>query len=95
VSFKSAYVVVRVTPEGVVSVAHTANTIKDARYWLQYIAEPGDAVFQTPAHPKYAGGGDLKYQSHLVKRGEIVYDEAKWKKQVAPNGNVQLPTAEA
>ena len=77
-----AYITVRVSPDGVAEVVHQADTIKDARYWLSYIAMPGDALFTTPSHPKYVGDGTPSYMSHLVCRGKTEHDIAAWKKQV-------------
>lgn len=76
-SWKSPYIIVRVT-DGVATVIHEAALVKDARYYLQYIAQPGDALFQTAAHPKYSGSGGPTYQGHLLKRGNIQHDEAAW-----------------
>ncbi len=84
-----AYITVRVGADGVAEVVYQADTIKDARYWLSYIAMPGDALFTTPSHPKYAGNGAPTYMSHLVSRGKTEHDAAAWKKQV-PNAAGEL-----
>ena len=84
-----AYITVRVSPDGLAEVIYQADTIKDARYWLSYIAIPGDALFTTPSHPKYAGDGTPIYMSHLVSRGKTEHDIAAWKKQV-PNAACEL-----
>ncbi len=73
------YVFCRVSQDGIADFIHSATNIKDAKYWLTYIAEPGDALCQTPAHPKYKGSGEPTYYAHLVKRGSVAYDEAAWK----------------
>jgi hypothetical protein len=77
VSWTSPYIVVRVE-EGIARVIHEAKLIKDARYYLQYIAMPGDALFQTSAHPKYVGDGSPLYQAHLIARGNIDHEEQNW-----------------
>lgn len=76
-SWQSPYIVIRVV-DGVAQAIHEAKMLKDARYYLQYIAQPGDALFQTSFHPKYSGSGCPVYQGHLKKRGDIQHDEAAW-----------------
>jgi hypothetical protein len=80
------YIVVRITPDGSTSKVHETEKIKDARYWLTYIALPGDAIFQTPAHPKHEGGDKILYKAHLIARGNVSYDENAWHKMVNTNG---------
>ncbi|MFN8389390.1 MAG: hypothetical protein U0136_03785 [Bdellovibrionota bacterium] len=81
-NFNGPYIVVRPESDGTCRIVHTAQKLKDARYWLQYIALPGDAVFITPLNPQYKGSGDPTYSTHLVKRGTLEHDEKKWKSQV-------------
>ncbi len=81
--WKNAYILVRPEADGTVKIVHTAEKLKDARYWLQYIALAGDAVFVTPANPQYKGkSGEPTYMSHLIARGKIDHTESKWKNQV-------------
>lgn len=84
------YILVRVDADGKPFVVHSTEKMKDARYWLQYIAQPGDAILMTSSHEKYSGDGTPLYQAHLVSRGKIEYSEELWKKQVAPNGALAL-----
>lgn len=85
--WKSAYILVRPETEGVCRIVHTADKLKDARYWLQYIAQAGDAIFLTPKNPQYKGSnGEPCYSAHLFARGKIEHNEADWKKQ-AFSGN--------
>ena len=72
------YIVIRVGEDGNAAVVHSALNIKDARYWLQYIAQAGDALFQTPAHPKCAGQDKPSYYAHLIARGKIAHEESFW-----------------
>jgi hypothetical protein len=91
-AWENAYILIRVDENLQARVVHSANTLKDARYWLQYIAEPGDALFTTPVHPKYSGDGKPAYMSHLLARGKIEYAEEKWKAQVTGGQmQIQLP----
>jgi hypothetical protein len=86
VDLERAYVFCRITGPGTTEFVHSAAGIKDAKYWLTYIAQPGDALCQTPAHPKYNGNGEPTYYAHLVKRGSIAYNEAEWKELLNKGG---------
>jgi hypothetical protein len=70
--------IVRVNEGAAPEIVHSAATMKDARYWLQYIALPGDAMFKTPAHASCNGAGSCVYQAHLRARGKIEHDEKLW-----------------
>ena len=85
-NWEQPYVILRAKQNGEVEVAHEASTIKDARYWLNYIAEPGDALFQTPAHPKHTAGHNLEYKAHLIGRKEVGYDETAWLQMATKDG---------
>ncbi|MCC6932896.1 MAG: hypothetical protein IT292_06550 [Deltaproteobacteria bacterium] len=76
------YIIVRVGSDGSVTKIHETEKIKDARYWLSYIAQPGDAIFQTPAHPKHDGGESILYKAHLIERGNVGYDADQWSRLV-------------
>lgn len=76
------YILVRPESDGTLQVVYHAEKLKDARYWLQYIAHAGDAVFITSKNAQYKGSGDPTYMSHLVARGKIDYNEKQWKGQV-------------
>ncbi|MCB0324330.1 MAG: hypothetical protein KDD69_12190 [Bdellovibrionales bacterium] len=80
--WKAAYVFIRVSANSgpqQAEVVHACASIKDANYWLNYIAEPGDAMFRSPLHPKHAGGEAPEYQAHLVKRGQVARVEGEWR----------------
>lgn len=77
--WKNAFLVARPSGTGEVTVVYEANSFKDARYWLSFIAEPGDALFSTPKHARYSGNGDPTYMSHLVQRGKTDQSEGSWK----------------
>ena len=81
-NWKIPYIIIRVSADGSVSKVHETEKIKDARYWLSYIAQPGDAIFQTPAHPKHEGGESILYKAHLVGRGDISYNAEEWSELV-------------
>ena len=80
--WKVPYIIIRVGSDGSVCMVHSTEKIKDARYWLSYIAQPGDAIFETPAHPKHEDGDVLSYKAHLVTRGNVGYNADEWGKLV-------------
>lgn len=82
-NWEKAYIVLRANENGSFEVVHEAAKIKDARYWLNYIAQPNDALFRTSAHPKYAGDGAPEYQAHLIARGNVGYDQGAWESLVS------------
>lgn len=90
-SWEKCYAIVRVLEEGKSAVVHQADTLKDSKYWLSYIAQPGDGMFQTPKHAKHKGSDGLEYFAHLEERGKVLYDEDKWKAKIG--SNVALPQA--
>ena len=85
-AWEKPYVILRTDGNGTLGKVHEAEMIKDARYWLSYIAQPGDAIFQTPAHPKHETGEKLLYKAHLISRGKVGYDEAEWIRIVGKDG---------
>jgi len=85
--FTHPYIIVRVGLDGKAQVLHSASKIKDARYYLNYISEPGDVLMLTPSHPKYLGSGSPVYNAHLVKRGKTEYDEDSWRALMSLSDN--------
>ena len=95
-AWETPYIIVRTNEQGKALIVHTGQKLKDTRYWLQYIALPGDAILKTTEHPKYDGqGGAPSYYAHLKSRGDIQHDEAAWKAQVTPEGgSLVLPSSQ-
>lgn len=89
--WKTYYVVVRPNQDGTVAVVNENNSLKDSRYWLNYIGEPFDALCLTSANPKYTGSGDPTYSCHLIARAKTEYNESAWKKKVFTNGESTTP----
>jgi len=73
----TSYIILRPLPDGTAAVAHEAADMKRANYILQYVAEPGDALFQTPLHPKNTGDTP-KYSYHTAQRGKFIYSNEEW-----------------
>ncbi len=72
------FVVYRIVENGKIEAVFVAEDLKKAKYWLSYIAQPGDALYQTPAHPRNETGSP-KYWSHKESSGKSVRDEDVWK----------------
>lgn len=92
-NWEKPYIIIRISTEGQTQIVHSCDTLKDAKYWLSYIAVAGDAIFTTPAHPKNTGSMPL-YFAHLVSRGNTEHDENKWKNNfLKAVQNFVLPTS--
>lgn len=87
------YVILRPTIEGSAKIVHEANDLKRTNYLLQYVAEPGDAVFQTPLHPKIAGGPP-KYSCHTAVRGKFLYSYNDWIKDFCGGKVLEIESAD-
>lgn len=78
------------TVESALREVFRTDDFQKARYWLQYIAQPNDALCTTPLHPKHATGTQLGYKSHKISSGETAANEDQWKKLFgslsSPNG---------
>jgi hypothetical protein len=83
------YVILRPTIEGSAKIVHEANDLKRTNYLLQYVAEPGDAAFQTPLHPKIAGG-EPKYTCHTESRGKFTCSYEQWIKNFCGGKVLQI-----
>lgn len=78
-AWKTKFVVLR--PEetsGLLVPVYEANEFKDAQYWLRYIAQIDDALFQTPLHPACSGSTAPRYKGHKVKSGSVELSEQQW-----------------
>ena len=75
----SPFIVYRVDPSGsLVEVFHT-NDLKKAKYWLTYIAEAGDVLCRTPAHPRYENKvGAAEYIQHKLSGGKLATSFEDW-----------------
>lgn len=82
-SWKSPFIVFRFTPDGTVEEVYHSENMESARYWLTYIAEAGDVLCRTPAHPRHSHQGQQpEYWSHKENSGTIKMDESVWRKYV-------------
>jgi hypothetical protein len=75
----SPFVVYRITAEGKLEQVFQAEDLKKAKYWLTYIAKPGDVLCKTPAHPKHTGKTPApEYWSHKAQSGTPCSKEDEW-----------------
>ena len=92
-NWTSPFVIYRISAEGKIEQVHVAEDLKSAKYWLTYIAQPGDVLCKTPAHPKHSGGSPKpEYWSHKEASGTPATSEDKWHKIAAEkNCNFEFP----
>ena len=76
-NWKSPFIVYRVSENGKLEEVFHAEDLKKAKYWLTYIAQPGDVLCQTPAHPRNEGDKP-RYWSHKQKSGTPSSDQKGW-----------------
>jgi hypothetical protein len=77
----SNFVIYRVLPDGKLLEIFNANSLKDAKYWITYIAEPGDLLCNTPLHPKHSKKDKYpEYWCHKPLKGRVSSDQEDWKK---------------
>jgi hypothetical protein len=76
-NWSSPFIVYRVSADGKLQEVFHAQDLKKAKYWLTYIAHPGDVLCQTPAHPKNPGD-EPKYWSHKHQSGTSSSDQKNW-----------------
>ncbi len=86
-AFTSPFIVYRMNTASVLEEAFHTEELKKAKYWLQYIAVPGDVLCRTPAHPKYGGqGGAAEYWQHKDAKGKLALNFDDWKKWATSKG---------
>jgi hypothetical protein len=85
----SSYIIVRPIQDFLLSVLHTTNTLRDARYCLQHVAREDDAIFITPLHAQYKGDGNPVYMCHVEVKGRAEFNETAWTRSVFPECEVK------
>lgn len=77
--WNAPFIIYRITPEGKLVEVYHATDLKSAKYWLNFIAETGDVLCKTPAHPNYKEQtGRPEYWSHKHECGESATNKAAW-----------------
>ncbi len=92
--WKSPFIVYRITPDGKLEEVYHAVDLKKAKYWLTYIAQPGDVCCRTPAHPRHSKKTPTpEYFSHKQESGTPSSVESEWKSIAESKKlNVQFPS---
>lgn len=81
-AWSTPYVIFRISKEGKAEVVYVPEDLQKAKYWLQYIAEPGDVLCKTPLHAKHSKKSDTpEYWSHKEESGKPGYDEEGWARE--------------
>ncbi len=84
----SPFVVYRITADGKLEEVFHAQTLKKARYWLQYIAQPGDVCCMTPINAKHSRKtAKPEYFGHKEKSGQPNWDAKRWT-EIAKTKNI-------
>ena len=74
------FIVYRITDDAKFEEVFHCNDIKKAKYWLHYIAKPGDVLCRTPIHPKHSKSKNRpEYCSHKETKGGPCSEESKWR----------------
>jgi len=78
------FIVYRMTEDNqVVEVFHCQDITK-AKYWMTYIAHPGDVLVKTPLHPKHSKATKIcEYWSHKDRSGKTVIDLKRWSEMLS------------
>jgi len=86
-SWTSPFIIYRITVDAKVEEVFRCEDLKKAKYWLAYIAEPGDVLCKTPAHPKHSKTSNApEYWSHKEKSGSSVSNEREWRAALVKKG---------
>jgi hypothetical protein len=76
------FVIYRISADGKLEEVFHAADLKMAKYWLTYIAQPGDVLCKTPLHPKHSKSSKSpEYWSHKEVSGVPAQNEPGWKEQ--------------
>ena len=74
------FVVYRISEDLKLLPVYYATDLNAARYWLKYIAQPGDVCCRTPKHPKHSThAGRPEYFSHKDSSGSTADAEGAWR----------------
>ena len=75
----SPFIVYRIDSSGSLIEVFHASDLKKAKYWLTYIAEVGDVLCRTPAHPRHESKiGPAEYMQHKVSAGKLATSFEDW-----------------
>lgn len=74
------FAIYRISADGKLEAVFLCSDMKKAKYWLTYIAQPGDVLCRTPAHPKHSKATKRpEYWCHKEQSGTSSIEEQRWK----------------
>lgn len=78
-SWRSQFVVFRVSPEQKITQVFESSDLQKAKYWIKYIAEVSDVLCRTPLSPKHTKVSTApEYWCHKESSGQPVTDHKAW-----------------
>ena len=87
--WKAPFIVYRIASDGSFTEVYHAQNLQKATYWLTYIAEVGDCLCSTPAHPRNQDSVKQPvYWSHKSSAGKIARDQQGWHKEFLKGAEV-------
>ena len=82
-SWTSFFVVYRVTNDKSVTEVFESSDLQKAKYWIKYIAQPGDVLCRTPLSPKHSkASGQPEYWCHKEASGQPETNHEAWLKSI-------------
>ena len=96
-SWSTPFVIYRFTADARVEEVFSASDIQKVKYWLTYIAQPGDLLCRTPIHPKHSKGTSTpEYYGHKEDSGKPSWSKEEWEKFIASKMlTVKLPESQS
>lgn len=77
--WKTSYVVYRISAKGTLEEVYHTDLSKKAKYWMNYIALPGDMLCRTPIDPKHSKQTKMaEYVCHKIATKSTSTDRAAW-----------------
>lgn len=85
--WKSHFVIYRIDVNSRLDEVYHTDDMKKAKYWLTYIAQPGDILCRTPAHAKHSQKNKSpEYWQHKDRSGKCSVEAEKWNEYARSKG---------
>lgn len=82
-AWKSPFVVYRFSTEKKVTEIFQCDDLQKAKYWIKYIAEPGDVLCRTPLSNKHSKKSECaEYWCHKEQSGSPETNESQWREKL-------------
>ena len=77
--WRSTYIIYRINSETILEEVYHGDDLKKVKYWLRYIAQPGDVLCRTPIHAKHSHAGTTaEYRQHKGPGGKVLTNQEEW-----------------